>query len=131
MKKKKTILLIEDDLLTIDIYETVLRKANFEVETIRWGEDALKKIKKIKQGKTKKPDLILLDLILPDISGIGILEEAKKYKGTKNIPVFVLTNYADPEMKKRGENLKSNGYFLKTDYTPKKLLGVIKKILEK
>lgn len=128
---KKTILLVEDDLSTIDIYETVLKKANFEVETIRWGEKVLKKIKKIREGKIKKPDLILLDLILPDISGIKVLEEVKKYKETKDIPVFVLTNYADPEMEKREEELKSDGYFFKTDYTPRKLVELIKKRLKK
>jgi len=131
MKKKETILLIEDDLSTIDIYETVLKKANFQVETIKWGEEYLKKIKKMKEGKIKKPDLILLDLILPDINGIGVLEEVKKYKETEDIPVFVLTNYADPEMEKREKELKGDGYFLKTNYTPRKLIELIKKRLKK
>lgn len=128
---KKTILLIEDDLSTIDIYETVLKEADFKIETVRWGEEALERIKKMKQGKAKKPDLILLDLILPDINGIEVLEEAKKNKATKDIPVFVLTNYADPEMEKRGKELKSDGYLLKTDYTPRRLVKLIKKRLKK
>lgn len=128
---KKTILIIEDDIATIDIYKTILERADFKVEVVRWGEEALEKIEKIKSGKTKKPDLVLLDLILPDISGMNVLEEMKKHKKTKDIPAFVLTNYADPEMEKRETKLKGDGYFLKTSYTPRKLVELIKKKMKK
>jgi two-component system, cell cycle response regulator DivK len=128
---KKTILIIEDDIATIDIYKTILEKADFEIEVIRWGEEALKKVEKIKNGKAKKPDLVLIDLILPDISGMNVLEEMKKNKQTKDIPAFVLTNYADPKMEKRENSLKGDGYFLKTSYTPRKLVQLVKRKIKK
>ena len=128
---KKRILLIEDDLPTIDIYETMLKKENFEVEIIKWGEEAIKKVKQMKEGKAKKPDLVLLDLILPDLNGIQILEEMREYKETKDIPVFILTNYTDEQLEKMGYDLKTERYLLKTDYTPSQLLEIIKKRLRR
>ena len=128
---EKTILLIEDDLPTIDIYETVLNKAGFKVETIKWGEEALEKVKKIREGKAEKPDLVLLDLILPDTNGIRILEEIRKYKETKDLRVYILTNYTDNKLEEIGNTLKIEGYLLKTDYTPEQLLKIISKKLKK
>lgn len=125
----KKILLIEDDLPTIDVYETVLKKAGFGIETIRWGEEALNKVRKIKEGKTERPDLVLLDLILPDINGIRVLEEIRNYEETKDIPVFVLTNYADERLEKMGYNLKAEKYLLKTEFNPRELVGIIKEQL--
>ena len=125
----KKILLIEDDLPTIDVYETVLKKAGFEIETIRWGEEALNKVRKIKEGKTERPDLVLLDLILPDINGIRVLEEIRNYEETKDIPVFVLTNYADERLEKMGYDLKAEKYLLKTEFNPRELVEIIKEQL--
>lgn len=127
----KTILLIEDDLATIEIYETVLKKAGFDVETIKWGEEAIKQVKKMKEGKAKKPDLVLLDLILPDINGIQVLEEMRKYKETEDIPVFILTNYTDVQLEKMGYALKTEKYLLKTDYNPRQLVDIIRGRLRK
>jgi len=126
----KTILLIEDDLAIIDVYTTVLEGAGFKVEAITLGAQAIEKMKDIKKGKAKKPDLLLLDLILPDINGIDILKAMRKEKETKDIAVFVLTNYTDRELEKMGYDLKSEKHLLKTDYTPTQLVKLIKKRLK-
>ncbi len=126
----KTILLIEDDFAIIDVYTIVLEVADFKVETITLGAKALEKIKEIKKGKAKKPDLLLLDLILPDMNGIDILKAMRKEKETKDIAVFVLTNYTDRELEKIGYDLKSERHLLKTDYTPTQLVKLIKKRLK-
>ena len=126
----KTILLIEDDFAIIDVYTIVLESAGFKVETITLGAQALEKMKEIKKGKVKKPDLLLLDLILPDMNGIDILKAMRKEKETKDIAVFVLTNYTDRELEKMGYNLKSEKHLLKTDYTPTQLVKLIKKRLK-
>ncbi|MBM3250973.1 MAG: response regulator [Candidatus Nealsonbacteria bacterium] len=127
---KKRILLIEDDLATIELYKTFLNKADFSVETIRWGEEAIKKIDRIRRREDEKPNLVLLDLILPDINGIKVLEEIRRHKETEDLPVFILTNYSDAQLEKMGRNLRSERYILKTDYTPKQFIKIIKEKLK-
>ena len=123
---KKQILFIEDDLSTIEVYKIALDRANFEVVPMVLGEEAVRRVREIEKGEAKKPDLILLDLILPDMNGIEVLEEMRKYPKTKDIPVFILTNYTNEELEKRGLLLKSEKYLLKTSYTPRELAEIVK-----
>ena len=127
----KKILLIEDDPPTIDLYQEMLKKENFEVENLAWGQEGLDRLKEIREGKKEKPDVVLLDLILPDINGIEVLKQAKSDKETKSIPFFVLTNYTDPELEKESWKLGAEKYIVKANYTPSQLVKVIKEWLEK
>ena len=131
MKGGKKILLIEDDLATIEVYETIFKKAGFEVEVIKWGEEALNRVKEIEENKFPKPDVVLLDLILPDINGIEVLKEIRKNEKTKDLLVFILTNYTDVQLEKMGYSLGSERYLLKTDYTPSQLIEIIEKSLKR
>ena len=124
-------MLIEDDLATIEVYETIFKKAGFEVEVIKWGEEALNRVKEIEENKFPKPDVVLLDLILPDINGIGVLKEIRKNEKTKDLLVFILTNYTDVQLEKMGYSLGSERYLLKTDYTPSRLIEIIEKSLKR
>ena len=127
----KRILLIEDDPPTIDLYEEIFKKGDFEVENLTWGKQSLERLSEIREGKKEKPDLVLLDLILPDINGIEILKEAKNNEKTKDIPFFVLTNYTDPELEKEIWKLGVEKYIIKANYTPSQLVKVIKGWFEK
>ncbi|HOK00553.1 MAG TPA: response regulator [Candidatus Pacearchaeota archaeon] len=128
----KKVLLIEDDLPTVDVYETALKEIkNIEVKTFTLGNEALKEIKKMDETGEGLPDLILLDVILPDINGIEILEILRKQEKTKNIPVLVLTNYGDKTLEKIGNDLKAEKYISKTEFTPSELKKMVLEILEK
>ena len=130
IKRKPKILLVEDDLPTIELYEEVFQRAGFEIEVLDWGQKAIDLLKDIREGKKEKPDLILLDLILPDINGTFILEEARKYPQTKDIIIFALTNYTDPKL---NEELIKEGIdkiLVKTVYTPSKLIATCKEALK-
>lgn len=127
----KKILLIEDDSCIIDIYNTVLKKAGFEVEILKYGRNAQKRLKEVTDNKKQKPDLVLLDLVLPDINGIEVLKQAKAQKGTDNIPFFILTNYTNPDLEKMGRKLKVEKYILKTDFVPSQLVKTIKNWFKK
>ena len=122
------ILLIEDEPQLIEIYNVVLGKAGFVVETFKYGEQVKEYLAAVRRG-AEKPSLILIDLILPDMNGIEILEEAKKYPETKDIPCFVSTNYSDPELEKKCLALKAEKFILKTDHTPKELAEIVKQRL--
>jgi CheY-like chemotaxis protein len=126
---KLKILLVEDDPSSITIYEKILKKSGFTVETMMFGKEGLELMAKIKEGKKEKPDLVLLDLILPDMNGIKILKEAKKEKETKNIPFIILTNYIGKETKEMGEKFGAE-YVVKTDVTPRELIKKINKHLK-
>jgi len=127
---KKTILFVEDDIATIDVYKTALEEAGFNVEPMLLGEEAVRKIKEIEKGEAKKPDLVLLDLLLPDINGIEVLEEIRKHEKTKDLLVLILTNYSSEELEERGLLLKAEKYILKTDCPPSELVKLIKKELK-
>ncbi|MBU3942388.1 response regulator [Patescibacteria group bacterium] len=126
---KKLIFLVEDDASTMEVYKLALEGAGFEVDPIESGEEALEKIKEIEQGKLKVPDLILLDYILPGIDGFEVLEEIKKNSKTKKIKVFLTTNYSIEELKNRREFINGEKFILKADYSPTKMVQLIKKEL--
>ena len=121
---KKVILFIEDDLPTVEVYKTALEHAGFKVKIAFSGNDGIKKI------KAKMPDLILLDFLLPDINGLEVLKEIRTQKDAKDIPIFILTNYTDEKLGQKGTFLKNEKYLLKTKYTPRELVEVIKKELK-
>jgi len=127
---KKLILLVEDEPQIVEVYQIALRAAGFEVESIAMGKDVIEKMKKIRSGQLKKPDLILLDLILPDINGLEVLQEIRKYEETKNLSVIILTNYGDAELEKNGYDLGVEQYLVKAQYTPTQLAALIKGMLK-
>jgi len=126
----KTILFIEDDQATIEVYEIALKEAKFKVEAIQLGREAIERINKINKGKAKKPDLVLLDIILPDMNGIQILQEIRKQKETKDLPVFILTNYGGREIEHLGYKLKAEQYITKTNCLSRQLAKLVKERLK-
>ena len=124
---KKLILLIEDDEMIIDVYAFALKNiGHFKVEALKKGQDVLRWMQEAKQGKPKKPDLILLDIILPDMNGLDLLKLMRKEKEIKDIPVFIVTNYTSKELEKIGFNLKSEKYLTKTKFSPIELVEMVK-----
>lgn len=127
--KKKKILLVEDDMLTIDVYKTGLELAGFDVDPIITGEEAINKMEEINENPEIKPDLILLDLVLPDINGIEVLEKIRSFENTKDIKVLILSNYSSKELERKGLLLKSEEYLMKTEHPPSDLAKILKEKL--
>ena len=125
IKKKKKILIIEDDKFLLKLYSDKLRRAGFEVFESLTGEEGLNKI------STEKPDMIILDLILPKKSGFEILSELKINSKTKNIPVIILTNLEQKSDIKRGLEIGAVAYFVKTDFSMNQLPQLVKENLIK
>ncbi len=121
----KRILIVEDDDFLVQMYATKLELENFIVYMAMDGAKGLKLATK------EKPDLILLDLQLPIMSGFDVLEELKKNPETKAIPVLVLTNYGQKEHIDRCLNLGAEDYLIKAHFVPSEVVDRIKKILAK
>ncbi len=128
--KEPKILIIEDDLPTIKLFEEVFRMAGLNIEILDTGKKAIERIIEIKEGKKEKPALILLDLILPDMNGVSILKEAKKYPETKDIKIFALTNYSNPEINQELTKEGIDKILIKSQYSLKELINIIKENLK-
>jgi DNA-binding response OmpR family regulator len=114
------ILIVEDDKFLRLLLERKLKNENFEVVAAEDGEEALEKI------VIEKPDLILLDIILPKKSGFAVLEEINKDENLKRIPVFIISNLGQPEDIERGKNLGAKEYFVKAGLSLEELIKKIK-----
>ena len=124
---KPKLLIIEDDIPTIKLFKEIFPMAGFEIEVLDLGKKGVERMKEIREGKKEKPDLILLDLILPDINGIEVLKEARRYPETKNLKIYALTNYSNPEF---NEELNKEGIdkiLVKAQYSLRELIEIIKK----
>ena len=121
------ILIVEDDLPTLKLLEETLKIEGFEIDSAMFAKEAIERIEEIREGKGEKPDLILLDLILPDMSGIDVLKELKKHPETKDIKIFAFTNYTDPEMNKQLIKEGVDKIILKAEISLKELCEIIRK----
>ena len=120
---KKTILLVDDDPLIIRVYQKRLTEQGYKVIAAFNGEEGLVQLTK------EKPDLILLDLMMPKMNGVEALKAFKKNEETKNIPVIILTNLEDHE----GEQLEKARKLGALDYLVKseiKLSDLSKRVRE-
>jgi len=123
--KKTKIIIIEDDRFLNKLYSDKLESSNFEVLRFLQGEDGLNNI------ELEKPDLILLDLILPIKSGFEILTEIKNNLETKDIPVVILSNLNQEKDIKKGMELGAISYLNKIDISINDLPNIINNILKK
>jgi len=121
--QKKTLLLVEDDTFLAGMYKTKFEMEGFVVLT---AEDGLKGFQLAKEGK---PDIILLDILLPKMDGFEVLEKIRGSKDTKDIPVIMLTNLGQKEDVKKGLDRGANGYLIKAHFMPSEVVEKIKKVL--
>lgn len=121
----KTILFIEDEAALQKTFEEILTKEGYNMISALDGEIGLR------LAKTKKPDLILLDLILPKIHGFDVLGELKSDPETRDIPIIVLTNLEDVDDVNKAIELGATTYLVKAQYSLEEVLEKIKNCLKK
>ncbi len=120
----KTILIIEDDKFLRELIVQKLIREDYEVSEAVDGEDGIKKIKE------EKPDLVLLDLILPGIDGFEVLSRMKEEPDLSSISVIILSNLGQKEDVERGLKLGAVDYLIKAHFTPGEIIEKIKKVLK-
>ncbi|MBI4101609.1 MAG: response regulator [Candidatus Nealsonbacteria bacterium] len=103
------ILMVEDDIFLRKIYREKFLREGFNFLEATNGEEGLNKV------VAEKPDLVLLDLMLPRKNGFDVLIEMKRNKATARIPVVILSNLGQDSDVKRGLELGANDYLVKTD----------------
>lgn len=121
------ILIVEDDKFLSELISTKLTKEGYEVSIALDGETGLEK------AKTEKPDIVLLDILLPGISGFEVLEQIKKSEdpAVKNIPVLILSNFGQESKVQQGLNLGAVDYLVKANFTTGEIVEKIRAITAK
>ena len=117
----KTILFIEDELALQKTFGDILKQEGYEMISALDGEVGLR------LAKEKKPDLILLDLILPRVHGFDVLKKLKEDKETKEIPVIVLTNLEGIGDVDKALEMGATTYLVKAQYSLEEVVDKIKK----
>lgn len=118
------IVIVEDDKFLRDLITQKVLKEGYQVAEAVDGEEGVAKIKE------EKPDLVLLDLILPGIDGFEVLRQIKENSETSNIPVIILSNLGQKDDVERGVKLGAADYLVKAHFTPGEILSKIKSVLK-
>jgi len=121
----KKIFFIEDVKDIINLYSDPLRKAGYAIESYANGNEALAGINSVAEGKASVPKFIILDLMLPDISGLEILKVIRDKAVFNDTAVFIFTNYGDDKFKDAIKPFSKVTYLLKVDTPPFKLAELI------
>lgn len=118
------VLLVDDDALLVRMYQKKLENDGYEVATAQDGDVVLAKVSEF------KPDLILLDIMMPKVDGLKVLSKLKENKKTSKIPVILLTNIGgSDEDINRGLELGAVAYLVKASNKPAEVVAKVKEIL--
>jgi len=119
------VLIIDDDQTMQALYQRVFLLEGFEVEVAEGGVVGLQK------AASFSPDIILLDMMMPVVNGLEVLEKLKSNDALKGIPVIVMSNYSELDITTHAMQLGANQYFVKSDIEPVTLVGIVRTTLGK
>ncbi|HMN19639.1 MAG TPA: response regulator [Candidatus Moranbacteria bacterium] len=119
----KKILLVEDDVFVRDIYQTKFVQEGFEVTAAENGKQALDILASF------TPDIILLDVSMPFVTGIEVLRELKKNPSWKDIPVIMLTNLSERDVISQTSDIGADEYLIKSHFTPSEVVRKVRAVL--
>lgn len=124
--EKRKILIVDDDNFLLDMYALKFSQNSFEVHTAPGGPQALQKLK-----DGLKPDVLLLDIIMPEMDGFEVLEKMNAEKLSPDSVKIVLSNKNEQVDVDRGTSLGISGYIIKANCTPGEVIAQVVSILEK
>jgi CheY-like chemotaxis protein len=117
------VLIIDDNQQLLRMHQKILQFSGHEVHTATDGKGGFEK------AKSEKPSIILLDIMMPEMDGLEVLEKLKEDQSTKNIPVLILSNLSDEEHAQESVKKGAEKYFIKGDSDPSQIADEIKAIL--
>lgn len=121
----KKILLIEDEEILITLLQKKIMKEGYLLEVARDGEEGLRKIKEV------KPDLILLDIIMPKMGGFEVMEKMSGDPEMKTIPIIIISNSGQPVELDRAKELGAKDWLIKTEFDPQEVIDKVMKQIGK
>ena len=121
---QKLVVCVEDEPEMIDLFELILNRRGYDVIGAKGGEEGLKIINE------KKPDVVLLDLMMPDMDGWEVYQQLKANDATKHIPVIVVTAKAQSIDKVLGLHIAKVNDYISKPFSPQDLLNSLEKVLE-
>ena len=120
---QKTILIVEDDEFLRSLTAKRLEKENYHIEVAVDGENAISAFESL------KPDLILLDLLLPGKDGFEVLKKIRETEATKSLPVIIFSNLGQKEDIEKAKALGVDDFLIKANFTLDDVVGKIKKLI--
>jgi len=123
--EKTHVLIVEDDVFLANIYQKKFEMEGFKVSVSDNGE------KGYADAKKKKPDIILLDILLPKLDGFAVLAKLKADAEVKMIPVILLTNLGQKDDVEKGLEAGAADYLIKAHFKPSEVVEKVRQILKK
>lgn len=124
-KTKKNVLIVDDDDFLLEMYALKFKEAGFEVSIAQTGREAIEKTKEI------HPDIVLLDIVLPEKDGFEVLQEIKNTGAEKKPMVIMLTNLGQKDDTDRSMRLGADDYIVKAHFTPSEVVQKVNKLFAK
>lgn len=122
-RKNKKICIIDDAETILEMYTFKFKQSGYDVVTAKDGVEGYKVISK------EKPDLAIIDIIMPKMNGIDLVRKLKKNPKLKKIPLIILTNLDSPKEKRQASKLGVLFFLVKPSFIPSKLVKIVDEIL--
>lgn len=123
--QKVKVAIIEDDMAIVQMYRTKFENEGYDVETAGDGASGLELI------ESYEPDIVLLDLMMPNMNGLDMLQKLRAQQGGQGAKIVVLTNMGDTETATRVYKMAADDYIVKAEMTPKQVAERVKGLLAK
>jgi CheY-like chemotaxis protein len=121
----KKILIVEDEEILLHLLQKKLSQEGYQVGIARDGLEGLQKMRE------EKPDLVLLDIVMPRMGGFEVMEEMRKDKELKDICVIVISNSGQPVELDQAQRLGAKDWLIKTEFDPQEVIEKVKKQIGK
>ncbi len=125
-ESKKKVLIVDDDQFLLSMYSTKFNKSGFDADTAVGGSEALTKLR-----EGAKPDIILLDLVMPAMDGLELLAVIRKEKLAPEAMVVILSNQNQPADVEKAKSLGIASYITKANSIPSEIVAEVIKLVEK
>jgi DNA-binding response OmpR family regulator len=124
---KKILFLAEDDPLISRMYSRAIKLSGYDLVEVADGQLAINKLKEM----NPKPDIVLLDIMMPTKTGFDVLRAMKEDQSLSGIPIIILSNLSGQEDARKGLELGANLFMIKSEYNPKQILEKVEEIISK